>query len=230
MVAYVRVSSDQQARSGLGLDAQKAAIAAASEREGWVIVNWLVDGGETGKDTDRPALREALGMIADGQADGMVAAKLDRICRSVIDFAELLAWFTAAQKTLAILDPAIDTSTASGRLVANVFAAVAEWEADGIADRSSAALQAKRASGLPICRPSVADDAELISRIRSMREGGASMHAIARQLNTDGIPTRRGGSEWRASSVQAALGYKRPPSRRKAADLPVIRRSRRRAS
>jgi DNA invertase Pin-like site-specific DNA recombinase len=65
----------------------------------------------------------------------------------VIDFASLLAWFTAGDKVLAILDPAIDTSSPSGGLVANVFAAVAQWEADVNADRASQTLQAKRASG-----------------------------------------------------------------------------------
>jgi DNA invertase Pin-like site-specific DNA recombinase len=64
----------------------------------------------------------------------------------VIDFAELLAWFTAGRKTLAILDPAIDTSTPSGRLVANVFAAVAEGEADVIADRTSAGITSQASS------------------------------------------------------------------------------------
>jgi DNA invertase Pin-like site-specific DNA recombinase len=161
MVGYCRVSTDRQAHSGLGLSDQKSRITTAADREGWTIVAWKVDRGETGKDTDRPEFRSGVQMIADDEADGLVAAKLDRICRSVIDFAEVLVWFTSGAKTLSILDPAIDTSTSSGRLVANVFAAVAEWEADVIADRTADALAAKRAAGLPICRPSVADDSEL---------------------------------------------------------------------
>jgi DNA invertase Pin-like site-specific DNA recombinase len=231
MVGYLRVSSGQQARSGLGEAAQKSSIQAAAEREGWTIVAWMVDRGETGKNTDRPEFTAAVAMIADGQADGLVAAKLDRVCRSVIDFAELLAWFTAGDKVLAILDPAIDTSTPSGRLVANVFAAVAEWEADVIADRTSQALQAKRASGLPICRPSVADDSELTARIRSLRDGGLTLQAVADTLNAEGVPTLRGAALWRPSAVQSALGYRRPRSPHKAASLPEIRRRRpRRAS
>ena len=226
MVGYCRVSSDQQARSGLGLEAQRAAIAAAADREGWAVTEWAVDDGETGKNTDRPALRGALETVAAGRADGLVAAKLDRVARSVIDFSTLLGWFVAADATLAVLDPAIDTSTPSGRLVANVFAAVAEWEADVIAERTSAALQAKRASGLPICRPSVADNDDLLGRIRALSASGASMHSIARTLNTEGVPTLRGGAQWRASSVQAALGYRRPRSH-KSADLPAVARRRR---
>jgi len=227
MVAYVRVSSSQQAHSGLGLDAQRSAIQAAASHEGWEIVSWHVDAGETGKHTDRPEFRDAVQVVADGRADGLVAAKLDRVARSVIDFAELLAWFTAGQRTLAILDPAIDTSTSSGRLVANVFAAVAEWEADVIADRTSAALAAKRAQGHAICRPSVADNPGLTARIVTMRERGMTLAKIAEALNAAHIPTVRGGTEWRASSVQAALGYRRPPAQRKSTELPEIARRRR---
>ena len=223
MVGYVRVSSEQQARSGLGMADQQAKITAVAEREGWTIVEWAIDDDETGNNTDRPGFKRAMQLIADHEADGLVAAKLDRVCRSVIDFAELLAWFTAGHKALVVLDPMIDTSTASGRLVANVFAAVAAWEADVIAARTSDALQAKRAQGLTICRPSVSDDTGLTERIRTMHAAGLSLHAIARQLTAKGIPTVRGGAEWRASSVQVALGYKRPKVR-KAADLPTIRR------
>jgi DNA invertase Pin-like site-specific DNA recombinase len=225
MVAYCRVSTGKQAKSGLGLEAQKRNITATAELQGWEIVGWKVDRGETGKNTDRAGFKAALELIADGKADGLVVAKLDRVCRSVIDFAQLLEWFASGKKVLAILDPAIDTSTPSGRLVANVFAAVAEWEADVIAERTSSALSAKRSSGLSISRPAVVDDAALAGRIRAMRDKGLSLGAIAEQLNADGIPTLRGGAEWRASAVQSALGYKRPKTR-KPADLPVIRRRR----
>jgi DNA invertase Pin-like site-specific DNA recombinase len=226
MVGYCRVSTGEQARSGLGLDAQKTVIAAAADREGWEIIAWHVDAGETGKNTGRPAFIAAMRAVADGTADGLVAAKLDRVSRSVVDFAGLLDWFTKADRALAILDPAIDTTTPSGRLVANVFSAVAEWEADVIADRTSAALQAKRNAGHAISRPSVLDNSALLERIRSLRSGGLSLAAIAGHLNAEGVPTVRGGAEWRPSSVQAALGYRRPSAARKAADLPPVPRRR----
>lgn len=230
MVGYVRVSSEHQAASGLGLDAQRASIEIAASREGWEIVAWHVDAGETGKNTARPGLRAALEQIADRDADGLVAAKLDRVARSVIDFSTLLAWFGDAGATLAILDPAIDTSTPSGRLVANVFAAVAEWEADVIGERTGAALAAKRRAGAAICRPSVADDADLGARIAAMRATGMTLAAIAAALNAEGVPTLRGGAMWRASAVQAASGYRRPAAPRKRADLPDVGRRRRRST
>ena len=224
---YCRVSTGAQAKSGLGLDVQRAAIEAASAQHGWDLLDWQIDRGETGKNTHRPAFRAGMAAIAEGHADGLVVAELDRICRSVIDFAELLEWFTAAGRALVILDPAIDTSTASGRLVANVFAAVAEWEADTIADRTADALQARRASGRPISRPAVADHHELAERVRAMRAAGMTLRAIADELNAAHVPTLRGGSEWRASAVQSALGYRRPVMPRRPNDLPPVPRRRR---
>jgi hypothetical protein len=106
-----------------------------------------------------------------------------------------------------------------------------EWERDVIAGRTSDALQAKRASGAAICRASVVDDQELVRRIRSLREGGASLQKIAETLNADGVPTLRGGAEWRVSAVQSALGYRRPPKEHEAPDLPQMKcRSRRAAA
>jgi len=210
------------------MSAQRLAIEAAAEANGWTITAWYRDDGETGRNTIRPALREALRLIAEGGAAGLIAAKLDRVARSVIDFAELLAWFTAGGKTLAILDPALDTSTPSGRLIANIFASVAEWETDTIAARTSEALQAKRAAG-PIStkRPAVADDLELAGRILTMRESGMTLTRIAKTLNAEQVPTVRGGTTWRGSSVQSVLGYRRPPATRKRADLPEIQWPRR---
>jgi DNA invertase Pin-like site-specific DNA recombinase len=222
MLAYLRVSSTSQGLSGLGLDAQRANIESAAEREGWDVI-WMTD-VQSGKDTDRPQFHRALSMLAEHEADGLVAAKLDRVARSVQDFSQLMSWFLSGGKVLAILDPSIDTSTPNGRLVANVLASVAEWEREVIASRTSDALAAKRASGKPNCRPSVVDDADLAKRIRELRESGCSYQAIANLLNDEGVPTVRGGIEWRVSAVQSALGYKRPAKMHKTAQLPEIKR------
>jgi DNA invertase Pin-like site-specific DNA recombinase len=207
----------------LGLAAQKAKIKAAAKQEGWEII-WLVD-VESGKDTDRPAFREALELIADGRADGLTAVKIDRIARSVVDFGMLLEFFDRAEATLAILDPAIDTSTPSGRLVANVIASVAEWEREVIAQRTADALQAKRSEGKVISRASVTDNKQLSARILSLREEGLSLGAIAKKLNQEGVPTMRGAPAWSTSALQTCLGYQRPRKAHKVPDLPKIRRA-----
>jgi hypothetical protein len=84
------------------------------------------------------------------------------------------------------------------------------------------ALAAARAQGKPIGPPAVGDRPELAVRIRGMREGGLTLQAICDSLNAEGVPTARGGSMWRPSSVQAVLGHKRRPTRRKIANLPEL--------
>jgi DNA invertase Pin-like site-specific DNA recombinase len=227
MLGYLRVSTGAQARSGLGEAAQRAKITSAAEYNDWDIVAWLVDAGETGKDMDRPEFLRALHMVADHEADGVAIAKLDRVARNVADFSQLLNWFVSGEKVLAILDPQVDTSTPNGRLVAHILSGVAEWEAAIISARTSDALAAKRSQGKAICRASVADDAELVQRIQALREAGNSYQKIADALNATGTPTLRGGSEWRVSSVQSALGYRRPPRQHQPANLPEILRRKR---
>jgi DNA invertase Pin-like site-specific DNA recombinase len=214
LIGYVRVSTAEQARSGLGAAAQRAKIAEAVARDGHELVEVIADDGEHGTSLQRPGLHRALSAIAADDADGLVAVKLDRVSRSVVDFGTLLGWFTEAKAALVILDPGIDTTTAAGRLVANVFASVAEWEADTITERTRDALAAKRARGERIGRAAVVDDANLAKRIRALRSKGMTLRAIADKLTADCVPTVRGGARWQVSAVQSVLGYRRPPARR----------------
>jgi DNA invertase Pin-like site-specific DNA recombinase len=230
VLGYVRVSTAEQVGSGAGLAAQESAIREECERRGWTLLEVVRDEGESGKSLDRPGLSYALDRIASGEASGLVAAKLDRLSRSVVDFGMLLEWFSEAEATVVALDLGIDTSTPGGRLVANVFASVAEWERDTIAARTQAGLAAVRADGRPISRAAVADRPELCERIAAMRGEGYTLQAIADTFNAEGVPTPRGGAEWRPSSIQAAAGYRRRPPRRRRGELPDVRRRRTRAA
>ncbi len=225
LIAYTRVSTDEQARSGLGAAAQRAKIAEAVARDGHELVEIIAD-TESGKTLQRPGLHRALESIAAGEADGLIASKLDRVSRSLIGFATLLAWFSRAEKTLIILDPSIDTSSPSGRFTANIFASVAELEREMIAQRTTDALVAKRAAGGQIGRAAVVDDPKLAKRIRAMRAKGMTMRAIADRLTADGVPTVRGAPRWQVGAVQSVLGYRRPPKRDNG-DLPDPRPRRR---
>jgi DNA invertase Pin-like site-specific DNA recombinase len=219
LLGYARVSTDDQVATGYGLEAQEAAIREACTQRGWVLTGLLRDQGASGQSLDRPALRQVLEGIASGNASGLIVAKLDRLSRSVADFAALLEWFTEAEATLVALDLGIDTSTPGGRLVANVFASVAEWEREVIAARTRDGLRSARATGKAISRPALAEHGQLHKRIKRMRSRGMTLQAIADRLNKEGIPTIRGGSEWRPSSVQSAVGAKRRPPRRRAVEL-----------
>jgi DNA invertase Pin-like site-specific DNA recombinase len=218
LLGYVRVSTEDQAAYGYGIDAQEALILDRCEP-----VRIYRDEGASGKTLDRPALTEALEQIAAGEADGLVVAKLDRLTRSVIDFALLLEWFQAAGATLIALDFDLDTSTPGGRLIAHIIAAVAEWERDTIAQRTKDGLAAARAQGKPTGRPAVADQPELVARIHELKDAGLSMQQICDRLNEQGVPTARGAAVWRKSAVQTILGYRRRTPRRRIANLPELR-------
>src|SRR5688500_3167328 len=123
VLGYARVSTAEQT-SGYGLDAQESAIRGECERRGWTLLAVVRDEGASAKSLDRPGLRHALECIAAGEASGLIASKLDRLSRSVIDFGVLLEWCTDAGATLVALDLGLDTSTPGGRLVANVLASV----------------------------------------------------------------------------------------------------------
>jgi DNA invertase Pin-like site-specific DNA recombinase len=145
MLAYLRVSTDEQAMSGLGLDGQRAALERAFAYRGWELVDTIRDEGISGSTLERPGLMRALEMLVAGDADGLVVAKLDRLSRSMRDFCELIEWFEEAERALVMLEPDVDTSTPAGRAVAHVMVAFAELERGMIADRTRAALAAARA-------------------------------------------------------------------------------------
>lgn len=204
-VGYVRVSTTEQADSGAGLAAQRATIEAAAAAKGWQLVAIHEDAGVSGKAlTGRGGMAAALATVAAGQADVIVAAKLDRFSRSVTDFAGLIERAKRGGWALAALDVDIDMTTPTGELMATVIAAMAQYERRLIGQRTRDALAAKRAEGVRLGRPRQLP-ADVVARIVARRGEGASMSAIARELNTDDVPTAQGGKMWRQSSVAAVL-------------------------
>ncbi len=227
LLAYLRVSTEEQARSGLGLDAQRTMVEAACAQRGWELVDVVVDAGASGKELDRPGMHRVLEAIAGGEVDGVMVAKLDRLSRRLADLLAIVEWLDTADAVFVALDLGVDTTTPAGRMMLHMLGVLAEFERERTRERTIDALAALRANGQSISGPSVTDRPELAERIRSMRAGGMTLRAIADVLNAEGVPTMRGGVEWRVSSVQAATGYRRPPVRRKAPDLPAIPRRRR---
>jgi DNA invertase Pin-like site-specific DNA recombinase len=173
-----------------------------------------VDAGASAKTlTGRPALDAALDAVQSGDADVLVVAKLDRLSRSVADFAALLDRAQRKGWGLVALDLGVDTTTPAGELVANVMAAVAQWERRTIGQRTREGLAAKRASGVRLGRPPVLP-AKVVVRIVQERAAGRTLQAIADGLTAAGIPTARGTGPWRSSSVGALL---QSPAARQAA-------------
>lgn len=205
MIGYVRVSTAEQAGSGLGLEAQRDAITAECQRRGWVLERIYEDAGASGKSlAKRPGLADALTVLAAGQAAGLVVAKLDRLSRSLRDFANLVTVAHDQRWTLVVLDVNVDTTTPSGELLVNVMASFAQFERQIIGQRTRDALAVKRSQGVRLGRPRLLPDA-VVERIVAARAAGRSLRSIADELTAERVPTAQGGARWYASTVRAVL-------------------------
>jgi DNA invertase Pin-like site-specific DNA recombinase len=210
VIGYVTLSPDAAPTEA---DGPVHAIEAACERSEWELLEVVTDRENGVSSLERPGLARALEQIADGQARGLVVSDLRRLSRSIIDLGALVEWFRDARAALVALDLGIDTSTPSGGELAATLVKLSGWERERIARRTRSGLTAVRPGGKPTGRAAVADRPALLERINAMRAANMTLQAIADQLNAEGVPTLRGGVMWRPSSVQAALGYKRPGTR-----------------
>ena len=203
VIGYLRVSTDEQARSGLGLDAQREAIQSEADRRGWEV-EWVADDGYSAKDLKRPGIRRALDLLEDGGPDVLVVAKLDRLSRSLFDFASLMERARREGWALVALDLGVDTTTPSGEMMASVMAAFAQYERRLIGQRTRDALAAKKRQGARLGRPVETPD-KVVRRVVREREEGRTLVTIADGLNRSGIPTPRNGKRWYPASVARVL-------------------------
>lgn len=208
VVAYVRVSTDEQAREGVSLAAQKARIEAQAVAADLQLVAIYKDAGASAKSLDRPGLRTALQALKDGDADGLLVFKLDRLTRSVRDLGLLLDEYFRERFALLSVSDAIDTRTAGGRLVLNVLTSVAEWEREAISERTRIALAHVKANGVRLGRQPLEmtrpDGAATLERARHLRATGKTLQEIAEQLAREGRKTARGG-RWAPETVRLLL-------------------------
>lgn len=201
VLGYVRVSTEEQERSGLGVKAQIDKITEDCERRGWSF-EILMDLGCSGKHIN-PELRRALELLRSGQADALVVAKMDRLARSTKHASDIMETASVQGWNLVLLDLSIDLSTPAGRAMANMLATFAQLERDMISTRTKEALAARARRGLPNGRKS-AIPAAIMRRIVLERETGRSFRAIATALTTEGILSPTGLAIWQESTVRRA--------------------------
>lgn len=202
-IGYVRVSTGEQGESGLGLQAQVAAIRSACEQRGWELVAVREEVKSGARADNRPVLTEVMKALRGGEADAVVVSKLDRLSRSVVDAGRLLEAARKGGFNIVALDLGLDLSTPTGELVANVLAAVAQWERRMIGVRTSEALQVKMAGGWTSSSWEYRVPAAVRKRIVKMAAAGMSQRAIANRLNADGIPAA--GDRWHRGTVLRIL-------------------------
>jgi DNA invertase Pin-like site-specific DNA recombinase len=217
-LGYVRVSTDQQAERGVSLEAQAEKIRAMAVVHNAVLVEIIVDGGESAKSLNRPGMARLLAMVDAGEVQTVIIAKLDRLTRSVKDLCTLLERFERRGVALVSVAESLDTSSAAGRLVLNIMTAVSQWEREAIGERTRDAMRHKRSNGERVGNISygyrlAADGRHLeedpgeqtvLAEIRRFRREGATLRGIAAALNQRALQTRR-GTPWRLESVARAL-------------------------
>jgi DNA invertase Pin-like site-specific DNA recombinase len=204
VLGYVRVSTAEQADSGAGLEAQRAAIQSACQQRGWELVGIQEDAGFSAATLARPGLSKALSAVEAGEATVLVVAKLDRLSRSLLDFAALMERSRRKRWALVALDLGVDTTTPAGEAMANMMATFAQFERRLIGQRTKDALAVKRAEGVRLGRPRVLSP-EITERVWRMHRRGSTLRRIAARLNAEGIATAHGGVRWHASTVSAVL-------------------------
>lgn len=221
-ISYLRVSTDKQGRSGLGIEAQREAVTSYLNGGRWNLVAEYVE-VETGKRSDRPKLAAAL---SHAKAIGakLVFAKLDRLTRNV----DLLRSLVASDVDLVFCDLPNVPPGPMGRFLLTQMAAVAELEAGLIGERTKKALAAAKARGVKLGNPNGAralkgkqtGNAEAVAKIKEKaaqramglqgivegikRSGITSVRAIAEELNRQGVLSPRGGA-WHPTAVARLL-------------------------
>ncbi len=217
-LGYLRVSTEEQASSGHGLDTQEKSVRAFAESQGYDLVEVLIDPGVSGatRPADRPAFGRALEMAGAGAFDVLLVAKIDRLSRD-IRHAMTTVSDLAEQHEVAfrsVTESVIDTSNPMGRTFFAIFAGMAENERFVIRDRTAGGRVAKASKGgfaggqapygytrdLEGGLRVVPEQARIVRRIYQERRRKRTLQAIADSLNADGIPAPRGG-RWAVSTV-----------------------------
>ena len=218
-LGYARVSTDEQARDGVSLDQQIARIRAYATAKGLHLSAVLVDDGVSGKTLDRPGLCEIIRLCEKGDVAHVIVLKLDRLTRQTRHLLSLTEdLFLARNVELHSVSESLDTSSPHGRFVLTLFGGLAQMEREQIAERTRSALAYKRQNGQPTSHPplgfkangskermvAVPEELETVARILDLWRRGGSYRAVARELDSKGVPTKRGG-RWGSETVRKVV-------------------------
>jgi len=226
LAAYLRISTKEQAEHGYGLPQQRAQITAWAKRHGHRIALWERDEGQSGSNglDARVGLYGALQAVESGEVEGLVVKQLDRLARDLVLQETLLAriWRHGAQ-VFSTIEAESDSLADGGEdptrnLTRQILGAIAEYERALIVMRLRGGKLAKQAEGgyvggrVPYGSQLTDDgklepdeaEREVVRRMQTMRESGASYREICAALNGDGIHTKS-GTEWVPPTVRTIL-------------------------
>ena len=216
-VAYIRVSSEEQAVSGLGLHHQKKKVEAYAEAMDLDLVEVIEDAGKSAKDLHREGIQSALAKLKAGEAQALLIYKLDRLTRSVKDLGSLVEFFEKKNITLISAQDSINTGTAAGRMVLNILGSVAQWEREVIGERTKSAMSVLKDQGrytgghvpfgFRLENGFLVEDEkeqEALQLMKELRKRGMSYRAIVKELNDQGVNSKA-GKKWHVPTVVKAL-------------------------
>ncbi len=233
VLGYCRVSSLEQATSGISLDAQESRLRSYCAAHGLELVRVEVDRGISAKAMhNRAGLQKALRALRKGDAGGLVAVKLDRLSRSTRDVLDLVDESRRRGWRLVSVAEQLDTGSAAGRLVLTVLAALSQMEREQVAERTPMALAelarqgrarsrfapfgfrtesgaSEIAEGSRACLVPHPAEYLVLERMIALRDSGLGATAIARMLTAEGITNRSGGNWTRQSVASVLLGFDR---------------------
>ncbi|WP_035299851.1 recombinase family protein [Brevibacillus thermoruber] len=214
---YVRVSTEEQAKEGFSVAAQRERLLAYIRSQGWTLADIYADEGESAKDTRRPALQRMLADVRQGRVDVVLVYRLDRLTRSVLDLYRLLSQFERHGVRFKSCTEVYDTTTAIGRLFITLVAALAQWERENLAERVKLGMEQmvrerKRPGGPPPYGYEWRDGRLAVhptegDAVRGMFRhflAGWSPRQIAEWANHEGFRGKH-GARWSAGAVTRLL-------------------------
>jgi DNA invertase Pin-like site-specific DNA recombinase len=203
VIGYLRVSTEEQAASGLGLKAQEAAIREECDRRGLTLRAIYSDDGVSGTTPpeDRPGLSRAITALDAGEGSILMTSKIDRLGGSFHDLALLTPLAERAGWSIVALNCPLDMTTPTGKAMVRLMSVFGPLERDLISERTKAALAVKKATGTKLGHPSKVTTAAR-TRLSELRSSGLSWPAVARTMNSEGIASGSGVPAWTAASAQ----------------------------
>lgn len=198
MIGYVRVAPRERASSRPPLTEQRDAIRRVCAARGWQLVR-VEEDVRSGRTLSRRGLQAAVAACMSGEADAIVVSRLDRLTYSLADLAAITLDAVERRFAIVALDVGLDLASDSGRVAGAVLAEAATWR-PRVLTRGVRAVSGARRPGRPASIP-----ADVARRIRRLRASGATLQAICDTLNAEGVPTPRGGTHWRPTSLRAVL-------------------------
>lgn len=215
-IGYVRVSTEDQAKEGISLEAQEARIRAYALCKDLELVEIIRDEGRSAKDLNRPGLQYLIDKLVMGEVDTLIAYKLDRLFRSTTDALETIKNLKTWGVALHLIVESVDTDSAFGQFFFTITAAYAELERKIIGERTKMALDHIKGQGKvygPVpygwmregdkLVPSIYER-ELQALAKGMRKKGMSLRFIANNFNEKEFSTKNGG-KWYPMTVKKLL-------------------------